>query len=414
MTVESRSRVTAPPPLHLGLALDGAGWHPAAWREPTARPGELFSLRYWTEIVRRAEEAGFDLVTIEDVFGLQGDGEPRTGEVRGRLDALLLASAVAPSVSRIGLVPSVTTTHTEPFHVGTATASLDYASGGWAGWRVKTSALAHEAANLGRRPFTAVDVAAFVAGDPAQLRIVEELFAEAGDVIEVVRRLWDSWEDDAVIRDAATGRYLDRDKLHYADFEGERFSVKGPSITPRPPQGQPLVYLLAHQRIPYELAVAQADVVGITPADDADLARIRAELAGIATRIERRAPQPLAVWTEAVVLIEDAPGAAAAELLRLDALHRASFTSDAVILAGTSTEVAERLLSWHAAGIDGVRLRPARLPLDLDRLAVGVLPALRAAGVLERPAEADSLRARLGLARPRNRYAAPVSQEPVR
>ncbi|NQX28801.1 LLM class flavin-dependent oxidoreductase [Microbacteriaceae bacterium VKM Ac-2854] len=393
-------------PLHLGLALDGAGWHPAAWREPTARPRELFSLRYWTELIRSAADAGFDLVTIEDVFGLQGDGEPNSHEVRGRLDALLIASAVAPNVPGIGLVPSVTTTHTEPFHVGTATASLDYASEGWAGWRVKTSALPHEAANLGRRPAPAVDIAAFLAGEPEQLRIVEEFFAEAGDVIEVVRRLWDSWEDDAVIRDVATGRYLDRDKLHYVDFDGERFSVTGPSITPRPPQGQPPVYLLAHQRIPFELAVAQADIVGITPADDADLERIRAELAAIGGRVTRRVPQPLAVWTEAVVLIEDEPGAAAAELLRLDAQAGASLASDAVMLAGTSAEIAERLLEWHAAGVDGVRLRPARLPLDLDRLAVGVLPLLRAAGLLERPAGADSLRSRLGWNRPANRYAA--------
>ena len=84
----------------------------------------------------------------------------------------------------------------------------------------------------------------------------EDLFAEAADVVEVVRRLWDSWEDDAEIRDAATDRFLDADKLHTIDFASERFSVRGPSITPRPPQGQPVVAALAHADLPYRFAAA--------------------------------------------------------------------------------------------------------------------------------------------------------------
>ena len=88
---------------------------------------------------------------------------------------------------------------------------------------------------------------------------------EAADFVEVVRRLWDSWEDDAEIRDAATGRFIDRDKLHYIDFEGRWFSVRGPSITPRPPQGQPIVCVLAHVDAAFRLAARSADVVFVTP-----------------------------------------------------------------------------------------------------------------------------------------------------
>jgi alkanesulfonate monooxygenase SsuD/methylene tetrahydromethanopterin reductase-like flavin-dependent oxidoreductase (luciferase family) len=401
---------------HLGIALDGAGWHPAAWREPDARPTELFDLAYWVDLVRIAQGAGIDLVTFEDAFGLQSAGlggvDDRRDEVRGRLDALLLATAIAPHTQNIGLVPTVTTTHTEPFHVGTATATLDYVSEGWGGWRVQVSGRAHEAAHVGRRTFPALDPAAVVAGtDPAQTALIEQLFGEAADTIEVARRLWDSWEDDAIIRDEPTGRFIDRDKLHYIDFAGDNFTVKGPSITPRPPQGQPVVFALAHQKVPYELATAAADIVGITPKNDAHLAQILGELADAAAAVTRTAPEPLRVWSEAVILIEDSPEDARAALARLDAAHGATYTSDTVILADTAANVAAQLLAWHDAGLDGVRLRPARLPADLVRITAEV-PALVAAGVLDRPADAQTLRERLGLGVPENRYAASGNPAP--
>jgi alkanesulfonate monooxygenase SsuD/methylene tetrahydromethanopterin reductase-like flavin-dependent oxidoreductase (luciferase family) len=214
--------------MHLSVALDGAGWHPAAWREQRARPLELFTARYWADLVTEAERGLLDFVTIEDGFSVQSS---RTDQVTGRLDAVLIAARVAPLTSRIGLVPTVVVTHTEPFHVSKAIATLDYVSKGRAGVRIKVSGTAVEAAQFGRRTIP-----------PAR----PALLAEAADYVEVLRRLWDSWEDDAEIRDAATGRFVDRNKLHYIDFAGEFFSVRGPSITPRPPQGQPVVAALGH------------------------------------------------------------------------------------------------------------------------------------------------------------------------
>ena len=263
----------------IAVALDGAGWHPAAWRDPSARPAELFSPGYWIDLARTAERAGVDLLTIEDALGLQssafGATDDRTDEVRGRLDALLIASLIAPATSRIGLVPTVTTTHTEPFHVATGLQTLDFASRGRAG--MAGAGLGGRARGPSLRPpeLRAPRPRGRAPGDSALLR---ELFDEARDVVEVVRRLWDSWEDDAIIRDAATARFVDRDKLHYADFEGAQFSVKGPSITPRSPQGQPLVTALAHQTIPYELAATSADLVFVTPHDDEQARSILGEV----------------------------------------------------------------------------------------------------------------------------------------
>src|SRR5580692_2957879 len=238
--------------MHLSVALDGAGWHPAAWREPRARPAELFTGRYWTDVIAEAERGLLDFVTIEDGLTLQST---RTDRVAGRLDAVLIAARVAPLTRHIGLIPTVVVTHTEPFHISKAIATLDYVSRGRAGVRIRVSARPDEAALFGRR-----DLPVREPRDEASREVVAGLFDEAADYVEVVRRLWDSWDDDAEIRDAATGRFIDRERLHYIDFAGDYFSVKGPSITPRPPQGQPVVSALGHGTVPYQLIATSADV----------------------------------------------------------------------------------------------------------------------------------------------------------
>ena len=143
-------------PFHLAVALDGAGWHPAAWREPDARPAELLTPRYWVDQVQEAERGLLDLVTFEDALSLQSSDrsapDDRTDQVRGRLDAVQLAARVAPLTTHVGLVPTAVVTHTEPFHLSKAIATLDYVTTGRAGVRVKVSASPAEAAHVGRRP----------------------------------------------------------------------------------------------------------------------------------------------------------------------------------------------------------------------------------------------------------------------
>ncbi|GGW34989.1 LLM class flavin-dependent oxidoreductase [Streptomyces griseoloalbus] len=396
---------TPPSPLHLAVALDGTGWHPASWREPVARPRDLFTAAYWAELVAEAERGLLDFVTIEDGLGLQSshflDPDERTDQVRGRLDAVLIASRVAPLTRHIGLVPTVVATHTEPFHTSKAIATLDYVSAGRAGLRVQITARPNEAAHFGRRTIPRIE--AYDGPDTREL--VADLFEEAADYVEVVRRLWDSWEDDAEIRDAATGRFIDRDKLHYIDFEGRHFSVKGPSITPRPPQGQPIVSALAHDTVPYRLVARAADIGYVTPydADEARaiVARIRAE-----QNAAGRAADRLHVFGDLVVFLDDDPAAARARRERLDALAGQPYTSDALVFTGTPTQLADVLQELHSAGLSGFRLRPAAAGHDLPAITRGLVPELQRRGVFRTAYEADTLRGLLGLARPANRYAA--------
>jgi alkanesulfonate monooxygenase SsuD/methylene tetrahydromethanopterin reductase-like flavin-dependent oxidoreductase (luciferase family) len=396
---------TPPSPLHLAVALDGTGRHPASWREPGARPRELFTAAYWADLVTEAEHGLLDFVTIEDGLGPQSshpfDPDERTDQVRGRLDAVLIASRVAPLTRHIGLVPTVVATHTEPFHISKAIATLDYVSTGRAGLRVQITARPNEAAHFGRR--TVARIEAY--DSPAARATVTELFDEAADYIEVVRRLWDSWEDDAEIRDVATGRFIDRDKLHYIDFEGRHFSVRGPSITPRPPQGQPIVTALAHDTVPYRLVGRAADVGYVTPHDAGEargiVDRIRAEQDAAG-----RASEPLHVFGELVVFLDDDPAAARARRDRLDALAGEPFTSDALVFTGTPAQLADLLQELSGGGLSGFRLWPAVAAHDLPAITRGLVPELQRRGVFRRAYEAGTLRGLLGLARPANRYAA--------
>lgn len=394
-----------PDRIHLAVALDGAGWHPAAWREPAARPTELTSAAYWRTLARTADGAGLLLATIEDALSLGGrslepDAETRRDRVRGRLDAVLVASFLAPLTRRIGLVPTATTAHPEPFHLATGLQTLDHSSRGRAGVRLVAGSTEQERANFGRR-------ADGPAGLPASGRVEDDpallaAFREAGEVADVIRRLADSWEDDAIVRDLASGKFLDRDRVHNVEFDGEFFSITGASIVPRSPQGQPLVTALAHQTVPYRFAAEHADLVFVTPHDAGAVDGILSELADAADAV-RGLDDPLRVFADLFVLVEETPAAAASVWNRLQ--ERAPLATDARVVVGTADDVVEEIRALADAGVDGVRLRPARLPADLDAIADRVIPRAASAGILLPDDGAPTLRERVGLPRLVSRYA---------
>ncbi|MFC5744310.1 LLM class flavin-dependent oxidoreductase [Actinomadura rugatobispora] len=353
-------------PLHLAIDLDGDGAHPAAWRHSGRPPGAVFTGSALRATVTEAERAGFALVTFDD-GPLPPSGGPNAA---GRLEAGTRAAFAATVTGRIGLAPTLHATTTEPFHTATQLASLDHASRGRAAWIVGAAADPDAFATIGAEP-------------PAP----EALRREVLDVVEVSRLLWDSWEDDAVIRDAASGRYLDADKVHHVDFEGATFTVKGPLITPRPPQGQ--------------VVVLAPDTLGL--GGRADIALVAAPDPGA---IEERAGRARETGVPLVFAeIEVVLGATAAERAALLDEDTPWPDGGGLRFTGTAEELT-RLLSSLADVVDGVRLRPAVLAADLPVLAGAVLPALAAAGLHRPPEPGATLRAALGLPRPANRFAA--------
>ncbi|MFC9354768.1 LLM class flavin-dependent oxidoreductase [Arthrobacter sp. NPDC057013] len=368
----------------LALELDGDGAHPAAWRKARHTPAELLDGTRVRATALAAESAGFHVATFADGSLAPASSGPGGRDIPGRLNALQRAAFAGPVTSSIVLVPEVDTVYTEPFHISTQLASLDYVSGGRAGWLVAASDRVADAAAVGR---------SVVAADG--------LGREAADSIEVGRRLWDSWEDDAVIRDVATGRYIDVDKLHYVDFESAAgYSVKGPSIIPRPLQGQLPVLapagLLDGEQLSGDQPTAGAADAVLVSAPTPEL--LAGEIA------EARAAAPAAAVIAELDVVLDARGqTAAGRLAELDA--HTPWQSSRARFVGTAAELTELLASVLEAA-DGVRLHPAVLDVDLEELAQLVLPALRRRGLLAPQQPGSTFRDLLGLQRPSSRYAA--------
>ncbi|WP_067499592.1 LLM class flavin-dependent oxidoreductase [Actinoplanes sp. TFC3] len=286
---------------------------------------------------RTAEQAGFALVTIDDSPTPAPGGAPR-------IEAGVRAAYLARRTTDIGIAPTLHVTVTEPFHLATQLASLDHASLGRAGWVIgaDNSEAAH--ATIGSRPLSA-----------------DALRREVADVVEVARLLWDSWEDDAVIRDVTTSRFLDADRVHHVNYTGARFSVTGPLITPRPPQGQ--------------VVVLGSDTLGVT--GQLDVALIAAAtLEEIEDRARRAREQGAPLVFAELDLGAGEPS------------HRLRHNGDA--------DGWQALLARLDAIVDGVRVHPADLAVDLPHVIAVAGP---------RRSGKPTLREALGLPRPANRFA---------
>ncbi|WP_030918002.1 LLM class flavin-dependent oxidoreductase [Streptomyces sp. NRRL B-24720] len=327
---------------------------------------------HYVELARLAERGSLDFVTLGDSFARPG------------LDALAVLSRVAPATRRIGLVPTVTTTHTEPFHVSSAVATLDWVSRGRAGWSAEVSTTEAEARLFGRR-----------SAAPAA-----ELWREAGETADVGARLWDSWEDDAEIRDVATGRFIDRDKLHYVDFEGATFTVRGPAIVPRPPQGHPVTVIDGTGGPSQDTAARHADVVLVR-------ATAPEQAAGIREDVRRRAaaygrdPDTLRVLVALTVDLGDAETAPEPGLESGPPL-----AAGGSYYRGGPVDLAELIARWHRSGaVDGFHLTPITPERDLERIVNGTVALLQHRSLFRTFYPGGTLREHLGLARPANRYA---------
>lgn len=266
------------------------------------------------------------------------------------LDALEFSSWLGPITSELGLIPEVRLTHAEPFHVATASATLDYIARSRSGLAIDVSSTDAEAALFGRRQ----------SAHPAQA------WTEASKIIDVIRRLWDSWDDDAIIRDRSTDRYIDRERLHFVDAQlkdsvGTDYSVLGPSITPRPPQGHPPIVVRADAH--NAAAVESADIV----LADVDAHESVPSIEELRTR----------VGESAVILAQVAAPNGAAEVAR------------AAELAG---ELRDRGASGAAFSVP----QEAQIEFSI-RLVSEIAPALTAAGLRSPTAPGSDLRTRFGL-----------------
>ncbi|WP_017237350.1 LLM class flavin-dependent oxidoreductase [Streptomyces sp. SS] len=356
------------PALRLAVEIDGDGAHPAAWRRAAHSPGELLSPRRLARVAAVAENAGFTLVTLEDSILPPGSGDGP--DPVGRIGSVERAAFVAASTSVLGVAPVLATTYAEPFHVSSQLASLDHVSAGRAGWVVGVEEDPRAARAWGRPVVEGADA----------------LARETHDGLRVVRDLWDSWEDDAVIRSVATSRYLDRSRLHAIDFAGETYSVKGPSIVPRPPQGRPVV--LARR--------------GLVPAGLADVALVGGATPALVRETAASSGAPLA-FAEIEVALDTPRETARERMADLERYAPWGERPDRLRYSGPADGLVS-LLAELAGHVDGVRLHPLVLDEDLAVLSRLVLPGLFVRRLAARPLPGTTLRTSLGLPRPLSRF----------
>ncbi len=429
--------MTAKRQLHLGLFLQGAGHHVSGWRHPKAEAGsENFDLL--RRVTQAAEQAKFDMVFLADGLTSGVDAHPST---IARFEPLTLLAALALVTDKIGLAATSSTTYGEPYHTARAFSSIDHLSHGRAAWNIVTTSYARTANNFSK-------------SHPEH----DERYAVAEEFVDVVRGLWDSWDDDAFIKDKQSGIYADPNKVHVLDHQGKYYSVKGPLNIPRSPQGHPILIQAGSSGPGQDLAARTADVVftaqqSLAEAQGfykslksrvekfgrpADAVAVMPGFLPVIGRTSKEAAEKLAEldqWTElksAMPLLEERIGhsladydpdgplpdlpisdqlRSRAELLtalarrenltiRQLALRVAAGRGHHIVL-GTPVDVADRMQEWfetHAA--DGFNVMPPFFPEGLEDFTQLVVPILQERGLFRTEYTGSTLRDHLGLARP--------------
>ncbi len=251
--------------LKLGFILHGVGPGWGDWRHPDAQPSASTDFQFYKRQAQVAEKGKFDFLFVADSVYITEKSSPH---YLNRFEPLTILSALAGATNNIGLVATLTVSYSEPFNVARQFASLDHISGGRAGWNVVTSWLEGSAANYSREKHYAHDVR----------------YRLAGEYLDVVQGLWDSWEDDALTFDKKDGQFFDPAKLHALNHKGEFFSVKGPLNISRSPQGQPVIFQAGASEDGKTFAAKRADAIFVSH-EDVDAAQayykdIKARAAG--------------------------------------------------------------------------------------------------------------------------------------
>lgn len=240
--------------LHLGYMYWSNGTHPAGWRYPGAVHDRGFDGKYIAELAKLAESGKFDFFFFGDRLATGPEYQYTNTSVLARIEPFTAASFVATATEKIGIVVTANPTYYEPFNLARLTASLDHVSHGRASWNIVTGADGRAAQNYSRDAH----------GD------ADARYDRADEFVDIVRKLWDSWEDDAFVRDKESGVFVDGDKIHRIDHEGPSFSVRGPLNMARSPQGHPVVLHAGTSDRSRDLGAREADVLfaGVSTIDD--------------------------------------------------------------------------------------------------------------------------------------------------
>jgi FMN-dependent oxidoreductase (nitrilotriacetate monooxygenase family) len=433
--------------LKLGAFMRPVSIHTGAWRYPGAYPDANFNFQHLKRFAQRLEQARFDAFFMADhlaVLNMPIEALKRSHTVTS-FEPFTLLSALAVSTERIGLVATASTTFDLPYHVARRFASLDHLSGGRAGWNIVTTSNPDAALNFGLEEHMEHD----------------ERYRRAREFYDVVTGLWDSFADDAFVRDVESGVYFEPQRLHALEHKGKYYSVRGPLNIARPVQGWPVIVQAGASEAGRQLAAETAEVVFAAQSSLVEGQRFCADLR---QRMEKlgRPREHLKVLPGALVVVGETIDEAREKRARLDSLvhfdssiaslsialgtdvsgfdpdgalppippSNASQTSRDRVVAmaerehltvrqlaqrlggfsglafvGTPRTIADAMEEWLVAeASDGFNIMFPYLPEGLEDFVQKVVPELQRRGIFRREYEGTTLRENLGLPRPRNRF----------
>ncbi|HEX7783060.1 MAG TPA: LLM class flavin-dependent oxidoreductase [Sphingobium sp.] len=425
-------------------------YHIAGWRHPSAVCDAGTNVQPWIELAKRMEDAKLDMLFIADSASPQGASNPNHLSQTARgfwLEPLTLLSALSTSTTHLGLAATVPTTWHEPYNVARNFASLDHLSAGRAGWNAVTGRNPEDALNFSRAEHMAHD----------------DRYDRAEEFVDVVKGLWDSYDDDAPLRDKVSGQFFDPTKLHFIEHRGKHFSVRGPLSVARPPQGHPVIIQAGTSESGRKFASRIAEVIFTAQSKLADAQAFYADIKSRAASFGRT-PDSIKVLPGVSIYVAPTREAAEAKFQTMQdlipiayAIHQlgvylgvdlsgfdpnapmpdldqktgmqdntrtwltfaydngltlaqAAMRSAAAklhwVIVGTPDEVADELELWFSSkAMDGINLLPPHLPGSLDDFIAMVLPILRKRGLFREEYEGPTLRENLGLARPPSGHA---------
>lgn len=435
--------------LHLGVFVETTGRHLAGWRHPDVDPHAPMRFAHYRKLIEIAERGLFDLFFLADGLAVRDRAAERLGRTpKAHLEPLTLLSALAPLSRHIGLIATASTTFNEPWHLARKFASLDHLSDGRAGWNIVTSSSQAEADNFS------------IASIPAP----EIRYRRAEEFVDVVRGLWDSWDDDALVADQKQGLYFPPNRLHTLDHHGEFFNIRGPLTVSRAPQGHPLLVQAGSSEQGIGLGAKYGEVIYTAQSTLQDAQQFYRQIKSLAEQAGRQrndirilpglfpvvAPslneaeekfeqlQSLLHPEVGLVQLEHHLGGVSlagydldgqlptlppgreytsrAKLLtavaRRDKLtirqlyQQVGVARGHRLLVGTPADVADFMATWfHEEGADGFNIMPGWLPGGLADFVDLVVPELQRRGLVQTAYQGNTLRERMGFHRPASRYA---------
>ncbi|MFD6515428.1 LLM class flavin-dependent oxidoreductase [Rhodococcus sp. NPDC060176] len=383
------------PPV-IGIALEPAGWHPAAWRLQGHAPAELFTAHYWSELLRDIDASVVDFVTFEESIGLQSSDfrriDDKEDQVRGRLSPVALTALAVFGTQRVGVIAARNLTHSEPYSIATEIASLNLLSGGRVGLRAQITSRSIDRRHFVRpQPVPELRESDIYFPELIGTRL-EQVFSSATESIEILRALWSTWTEGA-LQEGADGRFVDIDKISDKSISTTNFEVSGPLAVPVAEGLRPVVVALAHHaQVPYRLAAASADVILVTPTPSVNgvtigdvLDAVNAECVAVQRNL---IDEPLAILVDLVVFLGATHSEAVQQKRALDKLSGGPYSSDTDIFVGSVGELMHRIDELVSAGAHGVRLRPAvngrDIPLLLEQFPAAFGASTRVRTLRER------------------------------